>query len=281
MKKIIGFVIVFLGVVSLNAQSLPKQFETIGDYSIKGEKQYYSSSNLYDYINGASDFYLGYGFKDLWVVDYQNNNGQFATLELYQHGSEDLAFGIYSEERPLEAELEDIGAEGFVEGGSVFFLAGTYYVKIYNGKPGMTENGLIKFAQQVSKQICTSCAMPQPLSLLPNKDKLPSSERYMAENFMGITGFNGAFTAKYDEREEDFRMFVYYADDERCQTILNAYFNRVDYKKRVKPKTYQFDDPYLGKVMMTYKEGCIAGLLDSSNPEEHIDLYQALLDGLK
>jgi hypothetical protein len=257
------------------AQDYPQEFSNIEGWTIEGDKQFYSQDNLYDYINGASDFYLGYAFQDLWVVDYKNEAGQLLTLELYRHGSPLKAFGIYTEERPQSAKIRSIGAQGFLESGAIFFLANDYYVKVYNGRPEVLELEFIAFANQVANSICSACSLPDLFNRFPEEGRVKLSERYMPENFMGLSGFNGVCTVNYEQSGEIFRLFVYQANDEVCQMIMEKYFKRLNYKKKLKEKTYDFEDPYLGKVKISYKNGFIYGLLDASNPDNYDNLYQA------
>ncbi len=50
---------------------------------------------LYGFINGGSDLYLEYGFKELRAVDVSYKGGNYS-VELYEMGSPEDAFGIYS-----------------------------------------------------------------------------------------------------------------------------------------------------------------------------------------
>ncbi len=266
-----------LMVFPIYAQDYPAQFKSIEGYEIKGEKQFFNKENLYDYINGASDFYLGYDFKDLWVVDYVNSEEQSATLELYRHGNDMFAYGIYTEERPQGVDGKKIGAEGFVESGAVFFLADDYYVKVYNGSPALSEDELLKFAKKVAHEICTECDLPEQFSWFPEEGKVASSERYMAENFMGVTGFNGVGTVVYKVQDEKVRLFAYKGNDEKCRQIMERYFKRMKYKKKLKAKKYAFDDPYLGKLIIHYSEGGICGILDAKDPVNYEGLLIKLI----
>ncbi|MCU4157060.1 hypothetical protein J1N10_13805 [Carboxylicivirga sp. A043] len=261
---------------SVLAQNYPDKFTAIEGWTIEGEKQFYSQDNLYDYINGASDFYLGYAFQDLWVVDYKNQAGQLLTLELYRHSSALQAFGIYTEERPQTTEVLPIGAQGFLESGAIFFLANDYYVKVYNGRPEVPEVAILAFANKVADSICSGCGLPDLFNRFPAQGRVNLSERYMPENFMGLSGFNGVCTVNYELADETFRLFVYKENDETCRMIMEKYFKRLDYKKKLKEKTYTFDDPYLGKVSLSYKKGMISGILDAKNPEAFISLLEKM-----
>jgi len=277
MKKIYLSSIILFSCIILSAQSYPAEFTDIDGWRAQNDKQYFSPENLYDHINGASDFYLGYKFQDLWVVDYRNQEGQLVTLELYRHKDPLFAFGIYSEERPATASTRSIGAEGFIEDGTSFFLADDYYVKLFNGSPAATKQSLLDFARKVAERICEDCQLPKELARFPGQGKIKMSERYMAENFLGVTGFNGVFTASYKSDAGPYRLFMYEGSDTDCQAFLKRYFDRLKYNKKVKIKRYELEDPYLGKIMIDYKVGFITGIIDASSPEMHaqqLDLIQ-------
>lgn len=276
MRRFFVFFMAIAFALGIRAQEYPVVLNQIEGFIISGEKQFYGKDNLYDYINGASDFYLGYQFQDLWVVDYANPDGNLVTLELYRHKNPMFAFGIYTEERPQGVEVGAIGAEGFVESGAVFFLANEYYVKVYNGYPAIADEDLLKFSKMVASLICENCALPQLFNTFPDEGRLTLSERYMPENFMGISGFNGVCTVGYEVDGAVFKVFAFKGSDDECRKIMQKYFTRLKYKKKLKEKMYYFNDPYLGKVGIAYKEGQITGVLDADNPEVHSNLVEAL-----
>lgn len=277
MKKFYTTCSILFFCLVLSAQTYPSKFIKIDGWRAQNDKQYFTPDNLFDYINGASDFYLGYQFQDLWVVDYRNQEGQLVTLELYRHKDPLYAFGIYSEERPQTASIRSIGAEGFMEEGTCFFLVGDYYVKVFNGTPAAPKQDLLEFSRKVADRIDETGQLPKELSWFPVQGKVAQSERYMAENFLGITGFNGVFTATYNNQAGKCRLFVYKGPDIDCQKILTQYFERLKLRKKIKAKRYNLEDPYLGKVIVEYKEGVIAGILDASVPQMHT----ALLDSIR
>ncbi len=265
-NKLLLFLLLFSGAVY--GQDYPNEFTEIEGWNIDGEKQFYGPDNLYDYINGASDFYMGYDFQDLWVVDYKNDKNRLLTLELYRHATPLLAFGIYSEERPSGAKVRPIGAQGFMESGAIFFLAGDYYVKIYNGRPEVSDSNFVVFSERVANKICTECSLPDEFKVFPDEGKIELSERYIPENFMGISGFNGVSTVDYKLNGETFKLFVFKADDASCRSLMKKYFERLKYKKKLKERIYYLDDPYLGKVAIGYRAGVLYGMLDAKTPEE-------------
>ena len=75
----------------------------------------YTRENVFNYINGASEFYLSYGFQELWVAEYTGPDGSSLMVEVYRHATPVDAFGIYTQERSSFAEFVEVGIQGYCE----------------------------------------------------------------------------------------------------------------------------------------------------------------------
>ena len=90
-----SFVVAFFqgDVVEANKIALPK---TVGDWHRLEPPRIIDSTNIFKYMNGAGELYLGYGFEYLEVFDYTNENKNDILVELYFMASPDDAFGLLS-----------------------------------------------------------------------------------------------------------------------------------------------------------------------------------------
>ena len=91
----LSFVYAFFqgAVVEANKISLPK---TVEDWSRPESPQIIDSSNIFKYMNGAGELYLGYRFNHLEVFDYTSENQDNILVELYFMETPDDAFGLLS-----------------------------------------------------------------------------------------------------------------------------------------------------------------------------------------
>jgi hypothetical protein len=250
----------------IKANELPDVFKMVEGWTVQPDAQYFSPDNLYDYINGASDFYLSYHFKELWVADYKNNEGHIVTLELYHHQNPYCAYGIYVEERPVSASLQIIGSEGYLDSGAAYFMAGNYYVKVFNGNPAVSNEELQRFSSAIATLICTSCTMPSERNWFPVEGQVVGSERYNAENFMGLEGFNGVFTMGYADGKVGFKLFVYKTNLEQCTKTVASYLSFNGSTKVSEEGAQLVNDRYNGPVYLVWKNGVIAGVVGHSKP---------------
>jgi hypothetical protein len=76
-----------------NEINLPKN---IGHWVKPDSPQIIDSNNIFDYMNGAGELYLGYRFHHLEVFDYTIENQENILVELYFMETSDDAFGLLS-----------------------------------------------------------------------------------------------------------------------------------------------------------------------------------------
>ena len=67
-----------------------------------GEEEMYESRAIFDYIDGAGEVYLAYNFKNLIVRQFEKTGYPHIIAELYDMGSSNDAYGIFSFERQDE-----------------------------------------------------------------------------------------------------------------------------------------------------------------------------------
>lgn len=159
----------------------------------------YTSDNLWDIIDGGAELFLSYGFVDLHIMEYTDTTGTDVRVELYRHDSGANAFGIYSQERNPGYHFIEIGTQGYVEEKVLNFLCGAYYVKISShrkGKAGIDAMGFI--GRRVAESLKQGSGWPAALALFPAEKRLPNTESYIAENFLGYRFLHSAFTARYE-----------------------------------------------------------------------------------
>lgn len=159
----------------------------------------YTPENLWDIIDGAAELFLSYGFVDLQIREFADTAGTDVRVELYRHSSGTNAFGMYSQERNPGCHYIEIGTQGYVEDKVLNFLSGVFYVKISSHRGG-TEgiDAMVLIGSLVARHLHQESGWPSPLARLPAERRLPNTESYIAENFLGYRSLRSAFTARYE-----------------------------------------------------------------------------------
>jgi hypothetical protein len=257
MKNIIFLILSILMPLALSAQefNLPELggFKKVSDYPV------YTADNLWDFINGAADTYLSYGFIDLHVAEYKKGKNVIK-LEIYKHKDEIQAFGIYSSERSPSFSFISMGAQGYKADGSLNFFKGNYYVKIRTySKSEKILQSLESLASKVSDMFAGSSEMPAILKEFPVMGKKKNEESFIKESVLGHEFLTGAFKAPYVDGNSEFTIFLLKKNSpEEALKSVYAYLKSAGLEPdNQNSGKYVFKDGYNGDIFLSWKENTI------------------------
>jgi hypothetical protein len=175
------------------------------------EPRTFRPDNLYEYIDGGAEAYLGYDFKELAVGQYAADGSKAtATVEIYDMGTPLNAFGIYGAERYPESRFLDLGSQGYAEEGVVNFLHGRYYVKILGfDLAGDGTATLLEFARDIiGRSSAEPEGLPPLLGALPRRDLVANSEKYILRNVLGFVFLHDGYLASYSRSGVSYDGFI-------------------------------------------------------------------------
>jgi hypothetical protein len=202
-------------------------------------RQSFFPENLYEYIDGAAESYLSYDFKELLVVQLKKE-GTPATLtvEIYDMGQTQSAFGVFSAERYPENGPVSVGDLGYLEGESLNFTAGRYYVKLLSfGLGEGTAAALTDYGQKLAGAVPDKGALPAPLRLFPKENLVARSEKYVRKNFLGYEFLHDGYTATYGLNGQQVEGFMAEAASEKeAEEMLGRLLDALAKDKQVPEK---------------------------------------------
>ena len=158
---------------------------------------FYSPGNLYEYIDGGAEAFVGYDFVALTHAVYQKGDAEI-TVDVYDMRRPDNAYGIYASERSPDYSFISIGAEGYQGDLLINFCHDRYYVKLSAFSDTQKGAALLEpFARRISSAIRTAPSLPKPLSLFPAARLLPHTQTFVLRSPLGREFLSPAYTAKY------------------------------------------------------------------------------------
>jgi hypothetical protein len=219
----------------------------------------FKPENLWDFINGAADTYLSYGFIDLHVAEYKKGKNVIK-LEVYRHSDNTTAFGIYSTERSPSFRFIKLGAQGYSVDGAINFFKGKYYVKIRTfSKNDKVMKSAESLAVKVSNMLDGDSEMPGVLSKFPETGIKAYEETYLNESVLGHKYLEKAYKANYQVGSDAFSIFIMEkSTTEEVTESVEAYLkaNGLD-DVGAGSGRYMFTDGYNGTVFLSWKENMI------------------------
>ncbi len=269
-NRIFSWVLLFMLFGSASAQdiTLPelKGFKKIMNYPVFGP------DNLWDFIDGAADNYLAYGFMDLHVAEYKKGKNVIK-LEVYRHANDVMAFGIYSTERSPSFNYIKLGAQGYEVDGSINFFKGDYYIKIRTySKSEKILQSAETLAHEVDNMLTGKSALPAVLLQFPEEGKKKNEEIYVNESVLGHKFLNKAFKANYSLGPDNFSIFIFdsgSADDSR--QMVNAYLKATDTEPSdMTEGKYVLNDGYNGTIFLAWKNTRIVAISGLSKDQADI-----------
>jgi hypothetical protein len=194
-------------------------------WSVDGEDLRYEPENLWEYINGAAEHFLAYGFVEVAVRNYRSDAGKELKVEIYRHASPLMAFGIYSQLRSPDLTFLPIGAEGFGDPYSLHFWEDAYYVKVAVFEENeMLAEAMQQFASAVSGRIPGEGAFPAEIGCFPPEGMVAKSAAFIAEGVLGSDRFPPSFVAVYHAGERQGKLYLApLKSDEEARKIFDWY----------------------------------------------------------
>lgn len=165
---------------------LPSNGELLGWVQSRAPSTY-QGKTLYRDRATSPDLYYAYGFERQAEVEYQApqfGSKPLILLEIFDMGTPENAFGIYSFYTYPRMAFEWVGAKAMLSGGYLRFAKGKYFVQIegYELATGIRE-GMIALAKAVAAQIKDPPPKPRMLALLPNNKKIHGSTKLFRSNW--------------------------------------------------------------------------------------------------
>jgi hypothetical protein len=195
---------------------LPENNEAAG-WTRGDEVRFFDADNLYEFINGAAENFLIYGFEKVVTADY-DNTGQPSPIvvEIYKMEDPRNTFGIYASERNPDSAFKPIGMEGYVGGTALNFWAGNYYVKMTVFQEGESlQREMEKLAEVISRKIGDTGAQALPeIALFPSENQVPHTIRYLAQDVLGQVYFTNGFEAVYKSNDRESKLVIALPGDE-------------------------------------------------------------------
>lgn len=260
LKKIFNGLLLVLLFGPASAQEF--KFPDLSGYKKNTDFQIFISDNLWDFIDGAAETYLSYGFVDLHIAEYKKGKN-LIKLEIYRHTDHIMAFGIYSTERSPSFKFMNLGSQGYKADGAINFFKGNFYVKIRTySKSEKTLQSAESLALSVAGMLEGSVDMPSVLSMFPADGKKKNEEMYINESVLGHKFLKGAFRANYESGPDIFSVFIFNCKSpEEAWESANAFLVSagIDALETSSGK-YVLADGYNGTVFLAWKDSRIVAI---------------------
>ena len=216
-------------------QSIPKKVQ---DWSAQEDDEIYNRETLFDYINGGAELYLTYTFREAFVRRFvkADEPDMEILLDVYDMGSSEEAFGIFSIERQ-DPDI-GIGQDSEYGGGLLRFWKDRYFVSMVvlgdeqTAKPVMMELG-----RAVADAILSTGSKPLILDNIPQEGLVEREIRYFhavqclnnyyytaSENILDLGKETQCVFAPYlRDMENGYLLLVQYVNEQQAKAAYESF----------------------------------------------------------
>ena len=175
---------------------------------------------IFDYMNGAGEMYLAYEFRGLQVWTYGGNEDTTITVEAFEMGAPEEAFGVLS--RDFEGKDVKIGQRSAYVMGFLQFWQGRWYFRILGDlETAESRRAVLALGRAFAAQVPGEGKEPEILARLPSGGLVAKSVHYFhtqiclnafyffaVENLLQLTRQTNAVMADYRLGSESAKLLV-------------------------------------------------------------------------
>jgi hypothetical protein len=265
--KVLNLILIIILLIISPLQA--NDFPDIKGWKPASEVLSYNPDNLYEYINGAADQFIAYGFQQLVTRDI-SSEGLQVTVDIYDMGTRLNAFGMFKTESPRDQQALKIGTEAYIAPPyQCLLLKESYYVKVnvYEGEI-TNENGK-PLLEELAKALPGEAGYPKELQLLPSAGKIPDSEGYARQAFLGLAELTNCVHAIYKDGEKKFKYYVIVPIGK--ETIESTWERLSEKWKKVDHNKFSIlvkKVPYMGMTGVVLTDKKIIGVTECADEAE-------------
>ncbi|UCG11837.1 MAG: hypothetical protein JSU72_15140 [Deltaproteobacteria bacterium] len=217
----------------------------VGAWTAEATDRIYDEETIFSYIDGAGEVYKAYNMRNCLSRRYITPNGPTIVLDIFDMGSSEDAFGVFTHDQ--DGKPLDVGQGALYRPGWLSFWKGRFFVSIYGEEEtAATKEAIGELAKVVASLIKDHGLKPEILLNLPSRGLLPHSVRFLHHyvvlnyhfylsdtNILNLGPETDAVLAMYERGDERAHLLVVtYPDSEEAsaahRSLLRHYLPEAD-----------------------------------------------------
>lgn len=250
-------------------------FPSIDGWTQDGEVRVFDADNLWEYINGAAELFVGYDVQSCETADLSSGDVVVA-LDLYDMGTPLNAFGIFSRERAGETVSVSGATDAMVSAPYLAMLVkGGIYAKVNVLEGALTPESGRALLEALVSELPGDAQLPAEFDLLPQGGKVAGSEGFQRVGYLGLTELTNCIYAEYaGEDGETWEGFAMVAPDPAsAESQWNTLASQWDTADHDGSEVLFREIPYRGLVGVVRTE---QGIFGASGAEDQAELLGRL-----
>jgi hypothetical protein len=250
----------------------------------------YDGETIFSYIDGAGEVYRAYNMRSCLSRRYTSPNGPAIVLDIFDMGTSEDAFGVFTHDR--DGKAVDVGQGGLYRPGWLSFWKGRFFVSLYaEEETEAAKEAISELSRLVSSLVKELGPRPGILLKLPPEGLHSRSIRYLHhytllnyhyyladENILNLGKQTDAVLAEYQRAgKRALLLLVSYPDEEKAakahKNVLHHYLPEAKSTAAVQLENGKWSAPGL-------KSKFLAVVLEADTRKLAEDLLHEVLETL-
>ena len=168
----------------------------VAGWKQQGPLRHFTADNLYEYMDGAAEGYLAFGFNELRGATCESGESVLE-INVSEMTDADAAYGIFSADRDSRQPVKKIGMGGQILPARGTFAKGKYYVEITATSDTPSMAALGAYINAIANRVEGQSTLPGTLACFPPQNL--TSARLIPESVLGISLLKRGYVAQYDQ----------------------------------------------------------------------------------
>ncbi len=226
-----------------------------------GALRHFNADNLYEYMDGAAEGYLAYGFTQMQGVTCESGENSL-DVNISEMVDADAAYGMFSSSLDSRHPIEKIGMGGQIVPLRGAFAKGNYYVEITATCDTDCTPALTAYIVAMEKRLEGRNTPPDAIAWFAPK-KLVSA-RLIPASVLGISLLKRGYVAEYDTGKA---FLVLETSPQSAAAVMTKLRQRYPSAQtaQVAEEALQVQDKYLGGVCFFRKGKYVGGYANMPN----------------
>ncbi len=241
----------------LGGETMPR-CDVAPGWTESGPARTYQADTLYDYMDGNSEGYLIYGFRQMLGVTCKSGASSFV-VDISEMNDAESAYGLFASNRDPRLPVEAIGISGQVVPARGIFVKGTRFVEISASPANVDHAGEIRtFLQALEARLDGTTTAPEAIGWFPKDSLDAASIRLIPQSVLGLSALKRGYIATYDFGRA---FLVHQASPDAATALLAKMRQRFEGAEpiQVGEEAFQANDKYLGRLLFFRKGSWIGG----------------------
>ena len=271
MKLVKSLLVILVATLAASAAEEPN-CRMVEGWEADGPPRTFDADNLFEYLDGAAEGYLIFGFEKLQNVACKKGEDSIV-IDISEMTDEDAAYGLFAARRDPQMAVSPIGMGGEILAQRANFAKGRFYVQLA-ATPGEDYRPTLQaFVAALEKNIEGRSSPPEELAWFPTEGL--RSVRLIPESVLGLSALKRGYVGEYASGQA---FIVTEASAESATAVLAKLRQRFAGAAvaDVADEAFQFNDKYLGGLCFFRKGRYLAGYSKLPESSQAVALAKTL-----